>query len=186
MLLMLNLLVLSCSAVYAMDAQQEQQSYEQIEIVDDGNEGQETPLLISTQNTTTKKKKNIVTENKQEEVATENTTTTETAENTTKSETSKLYDIAQKEKKSLEDYQQAYGNNSYGLAAYILHMVQIYSIPFCFVGFAIAAIYQYVLGIRKLDTRDKGFAIMISIMTVFVIAQVLPLVFALVVKGWGN
>ena len=97
---------------------------------------------------------------------------------------SQLVEIKDNERKTLEDYQAAYGSETYGLTAYILNKVQIYSIPFCFVGIAISAIYQYVLGIRKLDTRDKGFAIMISIITIFVIAQVLPLIFAIVVKGW--
>lgn len=97
---------------------------------------------------------------------------------------SQLVEIKDNEKKTLEDYQEAYGSETYGLTAYILNKVQIYSIPFCFVGIAISAIYQYVLGIRKLDTRDKGFAIMISIITIFIIAQVLPLIFAIVVKGW--
>ena len=27
----------------------------------------------------------------------------------------------------------------------------------CFVGIAVGAIYQYVIGIRKLDIRDRGF-----------------------------
>ena len=103
--------------------------------------------------------------------------------NDSKSDTvSQLVEIKDNEKKTLEDYQEAYGSETYGLTAYILNRVQIYSIPFCFVGIAISAIYQYVLGIRKLDTRDKGFAIMIS--TIFIIAQVLPLIFAIVVKGW--
>ena len=97
---------------------------------------------------------------------------------------SQLVEIKDNEKKTLEDYQEAYGSETYGLTAYILNRVQIYIIPFCFVGIAISAIYQYVLGIRKLDTRDKGFAIMISIITIFIIAQVLPLIFAIVVKGW--
>lgn len=88
------------------------------------------------------------------------------------------------EKTTLEDYQKAYGSEAYGLTAYILNKIQICSIPLCFLGIAISAIYQYVLGIRKLDTRDKGFAIMISVITIFIIAQVLPLVFAIVVKGW--
>ncbi len=95
-----------------------------------------------------------------------------------------LVEMKNNEKKTLEDYQQAYGSETYGLTAYILNKVQIYSIPFCFIGIAISAIYQYVLGIRKLDTRDKGFAIMISIVTIFIIAQILPLIFAIVVKGW--
>ena len=103
-----------------------------------------------------------------------------------KSATSKIVDLKEKEKKTLEDYQKAYGSDTYGLTAYILGRIQIYSIPFCFLGIAISAIYQYVLGVRKLDTRDKGFAIMISIITIFVIAQVLPLIFAIVVKGWRS
>ncbi len=95
-----------------------------------------------------------------------------------------LVEMKDNEKKTLEDYQKAYGSETYGLTAYILNKVQIASIPLCFVGIAISAIYQYVLGIRKLDTRDKGFAIMISIITILIIAQVLPLIFAIVVKGW--
>lgn len=103
----------------------------------------------------------------------------------TQSETiNQLVEMKDNEKKTLEDYQKAYGSDTYGLTAYILNKVQILSIPFCFVGIAISAIYQYVLGVRKLDTRDKGFAIMISIITIFIIAQVLPLIFAIVVKGW--
>lgn len=115
-----------------------------------------------------------------------NTKTTNSISNEVEqSETmSQLVEIKDNEKKTLEDYQEAYGSETYGLTAYILNKVQIYSIPFCFIGIAISAIYQYVLGIRKLDTRDKGFAIMISIITIFVIAQVLPLIFAIVVKGW--
>ena len=97
---------------------------------------------------------------------------------------SKIAEMKDNEKKTLEDYKQAYGSDSYGFTAYVLSRIQVYSIPFCFLGIAISAIYQYVLGIRKMDTRDKGFAIMISIITLFVIAQVLPLIFAIVVKGW--
>ena len=92
--------------------------------------------------------------------------------------------IAEKEKKSLEDYNKAYGSESYGLTAYILSKVRIYSIPFCFIGILIGAIYQYVIGIRKLDVRDKGFKLIIGFVTLFVICQVLPLIFAVVVKSW--
>ncbi len=105
-------------------------------------------------------------------------------EKTQETSISKIVDFKDKEKKTLEDYKQAYGSETYGMTAYILNRIQIYSIPFCFLGIALSAIYQYVLGIRRLDTRDKGFAIMISVITIFVIAQVLPLIFAIVVKGW--
>ncbi len=99
---------------------------------------------------------------------------------------SQLVQLKEKEEKSLEDYKKAYGSDAYGFTAYLLNKIQIYSIPFCFVGIAISAIYQYVLGIRKMDVRDKGFMVMISIVTLFVIAQVLPLIFAIVVRGWGD
>lgn len=100
------------------------------------------------------------------------------------SSTGELIKLKEKEMQTVEDYKVAYGSDTYGLAAYILNKIRIYSIPLCFVGIAIAAIYQYVLGIRKLDVRDKGFNIMIAIITVAVICQVLPLIFAIVVKGW--
>ena len=97
---------------------------------------------------------------------------------------SQLVEIKDKELKSIEDYNKAYGSTTYGLVAYILDKVRVYSIPVAFLGIAIAAIYQYVLGIRKLDVRDKGFGAMIGIVTMLIICQVLPLIFAIVVKGW--
>ena len=111
------------------------------------------------------------------------------AANTTKNSSDnefvgELVEIKEKEKKELEDFNESYGSTSYGMTAYILNKVRLYSIPFCFVGIAIGAIYQYVIGIRKLDTRDKGFALVIGFVTVLIICQVLPLIFAIVVKGW--
>lgn len=97
---------------------------------------------------------------------------------------SQLVNLKNTELKSIEDYEEAYGSHVYGIAAYIINKVRIYSIPFGFIGIAVSAIYQFVLGIRHLETRDKGFNAMIAIITLFVICQVLPLVFAIIVKGW--
>ena len=97
---------------------------------------------------------------------------------------SQLVEIKDKELQSIEDYNEAYGSPTYGLVAYILDKVRVYSIPIAFLGVAIAAIYQYVIGIRKLDVRDKGFGAMIGIVTMLIICQVLPLVLTIVVKGW--
>lgn len=94
-----------------------------------------------------------------------------------------LVQIKENSEKKLEDYKEEYGSDAYGIAAYILNAVRIYSIPICFVGIAIGGIYQ-VIGIRKLDERDRGFGIMIGCITVLVITQLLPLIFAIVVKGW--
>ena len=97
---------------------------------------------------------------------------------------SQLVEIKDKELKSLEDYKELYGSDTYGLVAYVLNKVRIYSIPVAFLGIALSAIYQYVIGIRKLDVRDKGFNAMIGIVTMLIICQVLPLIFTIVVKGW--
>ena len=88
------------------------------------------------------------------------------------------------ELKSIKDYQEAYGSDVYGTVGYILNKIRVYSIPVAFLILAISAIYQFVSGARNLEKRDKGFNMMIGTVTVFVICQVLPLIFAVVVKGW--
>ena len=100
------------------------------------------------------------------------------------STTGKIIEIKDKELKTLEEYKEAYGSDAYGLTAFLLNKIRVYSIPFGFVAIIIAAIYQYIIGLKKLDVRDKGFALMIASVTIVVICQVLPLVFAIVVKGW--
>ena len=95
---------------------------------------------------------------------------------------SQLIEIKDNQAKSLEDYKDKYGSDTYGLVAYILNLVRVYSIPFCFLGIAIGAIHQYVIGIRKLDTLEKGLVMMVSFVTILVICQILPLAFAIVVK----
>ena len=95
---------------------------------------------------------------------------------------SKLVEIKENAAKTLEEYRQKYGSDAYGLTAYILNIIRIYSIPFCFLGIAFSAMYQYVIGIRKLDTQAKGLYMMVGFVTVLVICQILPLAFAIVVK----
>ena len=95
---------------------------------------------------------------------------------------SQLIKIKENSAKTLEEYKQKYGSDAYGLTAYILNIIRIYSIPLCFLGIAVSAIYQYVIGIRKLDTQEKGLVMMISFVTILVICQILPLAFAIVVK----
>ena len=97
---------------------------------------------------------------------------------------SKLVELKNNELTTLNEYQEAYGGTTYGLVAFILNKVRVYSIPFCILGIAISSIYQYIVGHRQLEYRDKGFNAMVSMVTILVICQVLPLVFAIVVKGW--
>ena len=95
---------------------------------------------------------------------------------------SKIIEIKENTANSLEDYKKQYNSDTYGLVAFILNLVRIYSIPLCFLGIAIGAIHQYVIGIRKLDTLEKGMALIVSFVTILIICQILPLAFAVFVK----
>ena len=109
-------------------------------------------------------------------------------ENTTKNEVTtsepqgNLVKLKESQAKTLEDYQKKYNSEAYGFTAYVLHIVQIYSIPFCFLGIVISIIYKVVLGARHLENAEKGLGMIVAIVTLTIICQVLPLVFALVVK----
>lgn len=95
---------------------------------------------------------------------------------------SQLVQIKEDAANSLEDYKVKYGSDAYGLVAYILNLVRIYSIPFCFLGIAIGAIHRYIIGIRKLDTLEKGMGLMVTFVTILIICQILPLAFTVFVK----
>jgi len=95
---------------------------------------------------------------------------------------SKIVEIKDNAAKSLEDYKAKYGSDTYGTVAYILNLVRIYSIPVCFLGIAIGAIHQYVIGVRKLDTLERGMAFIVTCVTLLIICQILPLAFAVFVK----
>ena len=95
---------------------------------------------------------------------------------------SKIVEIKENAANSLEDYKEKYGSDAYGFVAYILNLVRIYSIPLCFLGIAMGAIHQYVIGVRKLDTLERGMALIVSFVTILIICQILPLAFAVFVK----
>ena len=107
--------------------------------------------------------------------------------NEVKSETSvtgTLIEIKDQELKTLDEYKAAYDSDTYGFTAYLLNKVRIFSIPLFFIILVLAGTYQYVMGIRKLDVRDKGYGMIIGSVTLLVICQILPLIFTIVVKGW--
>ena len=95
---------------------------------------------------------------------------------------SRLVEIKENTANSLKDYQEKYGSDVYGTVAYILNIIRIYSIPFCFLGIAIGAIHKYVVGIRKLDTLEIGLGLIVTFVTILIICQILPLAFAVFVK----
>ena len=95
---------------------------------------------------------------------------------------SKLVEMKEEQLKSIEDYEEKYGSRAYGVTAYVLHIVQVYSIPVCFLGIAVSFIYKVIIGGREMSNYEKGLGMMVSFITLTIICQVLPLVFAVVVK----
>lgn len=93
-----------------------------------------------------------------------------------------IVELKNEQVKTREQYEEKYGSKSYGLTAYILHLVQVFSIPLCFLGIVIGGVRQYILGIRHLESAEKGLGLMVTFVTLAVICQVLPLVFAVVAK----
>ena len=104
-----------------------------------------------------------------------------TAEETNKSE---MVEKREKMISKVDEYTEKYGSESYGMAAYVLNIARIYSIPICFVGIIVGALNQYVLGTRRLDKKHKGYGLIMTFVTLLVICQVLPLIFTVVVMGW--
>ena len=95
---------------------------------------------------------------------------------------SKIIEIKDKALKTREDYNEKYGTETYGTTAYILSLVRKYSIPLCFLGIVIGVIKKYIIGIRKLDTLEKGRGLIVTFVTILIICQILPLAFTIVVK----
>lgn len=95
---------------------------------------------------------------------------------------SNLIEIKEEQLKTVEQYVEKYGSQAYGWTAYALHIVQIYSIPLCFLALAISAIYRFVIGARHMGNIEKGLGLMVTFVTLTIICQVLPLIFAIVVK----
>ena len=95
---------------------------------------------------------------------------------------SKIVEMKDNTKNSIEDYKEKYGSDMYGTVAFVLNIVRIYSIPLGFLGIVIGVIHKYMIGVRKLDTLEKGISVIVISVTLLIICQILPLAFAVFVK----
>lgn len=110
--------------------------------------------------------------------ATETNTIEEKAEN-------EITEVKDKMEIKKQEYTEKYGSDAYWMAGYIIEeIVQPYSIPLCFLGIAIGLVFQYVMGTRRLDYKHRGFGTVIVFVTILIVCQVLPFIYALVVTGW--
>ena len=84
-----------------------------------------------------------------------------------------------------QKFTEKYGTDAYWMAGYIIEdIVQPYSIPFCIAGIIVGLVFQYVMGTRRLDYKQRGFGTVIVFVTILAICQVLPFIYALVLFGW--
>ena len=73
-----------------------------------------------------------------------------------------LIKIKEEQVKTLDQYIEKYGSEAYGWTAYILHGIQVYSIPLGFLGIAISAIYRFIIGARHMGNAEKGLGLMVT------------------------
>lgn len=110
---------------------------------------------------------------------------TETTNDLQEKNENELTEVKDKMELKKLEYTEKYGSDAYWFAGYIIEeIIQPYSIPLCFVGIAMGAVFQYVMGTRRLDYKHRGFGMIIVFVTALVICQVLPFIYALVVTGW--
>ncbi len=96
-------------------------------------------------------------------------------------------DVKDKMEQKKEEYTETYGDGAYWFAAYVINdIVQPYSIPLCFAGIAVGLVFQYVMGTRRLDYKHRGFGTVIIFVTILIICQLLPFIYALVLTGWRD
>lgn len=95
----------------------------------------------------------------------------------------KIINNTSKKERKIAEYKDKYNDNTYAYTAYYLDLVQAYSIPVCIIGITIGAFNFYIIGEKKLDKKEKGFAFIMAFLCGLVFFQALPLVFALLVAG---
>lgn len=119
-----------------------------------------------------------------EENKTETNTKVEIMPETSKT---RLLGLRDSSLKTLEKYRNEYRNSIiYGTIAYILHMLSLISIPILVILLIVSYVYDSVIGLKTISLYNKGRLIRFHVLTFFVACQLMPLIFATVIKGWGN
>ena len=91
--------------------------------------------------------------------------------------------LISKEEQIRENTEKLGGNRVNGEVLYYLELVRAYSYPVCFVGLVIASLNFFIIGNKKLEKREQGFKMLVTLIVGLIVFQVLPLLFAIVVAG---
>ena len=117
----------------------------------------------------------------------ENKTETNKVEIMPETSKTRLLGLRDSSLKTLEKYRNEYRNSIiYGTIAYILHMLSLISIPIVVILLIVSYVYDSVIGLKTRSLYNKGRLIRFHVLTFFVVCQLMPLIFATVIKGWGN
>ena len=117
----------------------------------------------------------------------ENKTDTNKVEIMPETSKTRLLGLRDSSLKTLEKYRNEYRNSIiYGTIAYILHMLSLISIPIVVILLIVSYVYDSVIGLKTRSLYNKGRLIRFHVLTFFVACQLMPLIFATVIKGWGN
>lgn len=117
----------------------------------------------------------------------ENKTETNKIEIMPETSKTRLLGLRDSSLKTLEKYRNEYRNSIiYGTIAYILHMLSLISIPIVVILLIVSYVYDSVIGLKTRSLYNKGRLIRFHVLTFFVACQLMPLIFATVIKGWGN
>ena len=117
----------------------------------------------------------------------ENKTETNKVEIMPETSKTRLLGLRDSSLKTLEKYRNEYRNSIiYGTIAYILHMLSLISIPIVVILLIVSYVYDSVIGLKTRSLYNKGRLIRFHVLTFFVACQLMPLIFATVITGWGN
>ena len=117
----------------------------------------------------------------------ENKTETNKVEIMPETSKTRLLGLRDSSLKTLEKYRNEYRNSIiYGTIAYILHMLSLISIPIVVILLIVSYVYDSVIGLKTRSLYNKGRLIRFHVLTFFVACQLMPLIFATVINGWGN
>ncbi len=92
-----------------------------------------------------------------------------------------VVEIDKKNNENLNKYIDKYGDTALGYAAYILNRIQVYSIPVCAILFVVGAFLYWVVSAEKYIEGTRGYGYIVSSIIFLAIAQIVPLIFALIV-----
>mgnify|MGYP004652187891 CR=1 FL=1 len=95
----------------------------------------------------------------------------------------KILENMSKKERKIAKYTDKYNNKTLAYTAYGLDVAQLYSIPVFIILITWGAFNCYIIGEKKLDKREHGFAMIVAGLVGLVVFQVLPFLFALLVIG---